>query len=196
VGNTKRMTELRKQEQDGTYEGICEYDFANRLRYHTYTFAKCTGGPLALAFACARASLACEYGTHAPTQGASTDARCDSSPTSPADLVPLALVDGAPHTIGHFLHAHLPLLFLSYKTVPYHHHHLLPTHTRVTLRPSVRRPSPLGVGRRVHDRHGRVDECLYGYLKAKCVVAGVEWVSRMQVGRLFELGGRGGFGRR
>ncbi|KZT18160.1 hypothetical protein NEOLEDRAFT_1080863 [Neolentinus lepideus HHB14362 ss-1] len=129
-GNTKRMTGLRKQEQDGIWEGIREHDFDTYWRIAskiTPTPSPNAQGGRSPSPAPVPPSSASMVHTRPPSAepGASTDANRDAAtavrsvpariylPDGPVlqDLVPPALADGAPHTLGRFLHTHLPLLF-------------------------------------------------------------------------------------
>ncbi|KAJ7594851.1 autophagy protein Apg5-domain-containing protein [Mycena floridula] len=123
-GNTKRMTGLRKQDQDGLWEGIKEHNFedywrvASKVTPTSGTTRSQSPGP--------------------PPSSASMHNRPPSAdPAGPSDrdgaysvrsvpvriylpdgpviqsLVPPLLEDGTPHTLGYFLETNVPLLFPS-----------------------------------------------------------------------------------
>ncbi|KAF8124921.1 autophagy-related protein [Boletus edulis] len=120
-GNTKRMTSLRKAEQDGIWEGIKEHNFDDYWR---------VASKIVPTTAPTRPS------SPPPTSGGSSHARPASSdqqsapdrdgaynvrsvpvrlylPDGPVmqDLVPPLLEDGSAHTLSHYLSTHLPLLY-------------------------------------------------------------------------------------
>ncbi|TFK53868.1 hypothetical protein OE88DRAFT_1625082 [Heliocybe sulcata] len=129
-GSTKRMTGLRKQEQDGIWDGIKEHNFDTYWRIAskiTPTPSPNAQGGRSPSPAPVPPSSASMVHTRPPSAepGAGSDANRDAAtsvrsvpvriylPDGPVlqDLVPPTLDDGAPHILGRFLHSHLPLLF-------------------------------------------------------------------------------------
>ncbi|KIJ67483.1 hypothetical protein HYDPIDRAFT_108260 [Hydnomerulius pinastri MD-312] len=119
-GNTKRMTGLRKAEQDGIWEGIKEHNFDDYWR---------VASKIVPTTAPTRPSSP-PPGTSLHARPASTDQQSappdrDGAynvrsvpvrlylPDGPVmqDLVPPTLEDGTTHTLSHYLSTHLPLLF-------------------------------------------------------------------------------------
>ncbi|KAG8213558.1 autophagy-related protein [Butyriboletus roseoflavus] len=119
-GNTKRMTGLRKAEQDGIWEGIKEHNFDDYWR---------VASKIVPTMAPARPSSPPPPGGSLHVRPASTDQQSAPDrdgaynvrsvpvrlylPDGPViqDLVPPILDDGSTHTLSHYLSTHLPLLF-------------------------------------------------------------------------------------
>ncbi|KAF8972961.1 autophagy protein Apg5-domain-containing protein [Flammula alnicola] len=118
-GNTRRMTGLRKVDQDGLWEGIREHSFDDFWRVASKLTP--TAGPT--------------RSTSPPPTGSSLSRPLSADPINPPDrdgaysmrsvpvriylpdgpvlqeLAPPSLDDGTPHTLSEFLSAHLALLF-------------------------------------------------------------------------------------
>jgi len=121
-GNTKRMTGLRKAEQDGMWEGVKEHNFDDYWRVASKITPTTTPNrpsspppvPPSSASMHGRTSSATE--TQQEKDGAysvrSVPVRV-YLPDGPAlqELVPPMLEDGMPHTLTHYLSTSLPLLF-------------------------------------------------------------------------------------
>ncbi|GJE95837.1 autophagy protein 5 [Phanerochaete sordida] len=122
-GNTKRMTGLRKAEQDGLWEGIREHNFDEYWRVASKVTPTTTptrpqspppGNSTSLH---TRPPSADQNTGSAPDRDGAYNVRSVPVriylPEGPImqDLVPPLLEDGSAHTLGHFLAAHLPLLF-------------------------------------------------------------------------------------
>ncbi|EPQ57662.1 APG5-domain-containing protein [Gloeophyllum trabeum ATCC 11539] len=114
-GNTKRMTGLRKQDQDGLWDGIKEHDFDAYWRIAskiTPTPAPLSGGRSPSPSPVPPSSASMVH-TRPPDRDAASAVRSVPAriylPDGPVlqDLVP----PGAVRTLGDFLRAHLPLLF-------------------------------------------------------------------------------------
>ncbi|TFK75300.1 hypothetical protein BDN72DRAFT_832161 [Pluteus cervinus] len=128
-GSTKRMTGLRKVDQDGIWEGIKEHTFDDYWRVAakvtpaiTSTRPPSPGPPPSSASLHTRPPSADTAGP-ADRDGAynvrSVPVRL-YLPDGPVlqDLVPPLLEDGTPHTLGHYLFTHVPLLFPSRAPTP------------------------------------------------------------------------------
>ncbi|KAI0790719.1 autophagy protein Apg5-domain-containing protein [Abortiporus biennis] len=123
-GNTKRMTGLRKAEQDGLWEGIKEHNFdeywrvASKVTPTTTPSRSHSPPPIP-----SSASLHSRPPSADPNSGGGPDKDGAYNvrsvpvriylPDGPVmqDLVQPMLDDGTPITLGHFLSTHLPLLF-------------------------------------------------------------------------------------
>ncbi|KAF7321408.1 Autophagy protein 5 [Mycena kentingensis (nom. inval.)] len=121
-GNTKRMTGLRKADQDGLWEGIKEHNFDDYWRVASKVTPTTTAnrpqspGP--------PPSSVSMHG-RPPSADASSPPEKDGAynvrsvpvrlylPDGPVvqDLVPPLLEDGTPYTLTHYLSTHAPLLF-------------------------------------------------------------------------------------
>ncbi|RDX47089.1 hypothetical protein K466DRAFT_546063 [Polyporus arcularius HHB13444] len=123
-GNTKRMTGLRKAEQDGLWEGIKEHNFDEYWRVAskitpttTPTRSHSPPPPPTSTSLHTRPPSADPGSTAAPDRDGASNVRNIPAriylPDGPVlqDLVPPVLEDGSMHTLGAFLTAHLPLLF-------------------------------------------------------------------------------------
>ncbi|KAF7795506.1 hypothetical protein EIP86_006668 [Pleurotus ostreatoroseus] len=122
-GNTKRMTGLRKAEQDGLWEGIKEHNFDEYWRVAskvtpTTTPSRSTSPPPSSATSLHSRPPSVDPNTGgAPDRDGAYNVRSVPVriylPDGPIlqDLVPPVLEDGTPHTLGNFLAQHLPLLF-------------------------------------------------------------------------------------
>ncbi|KII91980.1 hypothetical protein PLICRDRAFT_133247 [Plicaturopsis crispa FD-325 SS-3] len=120
-GNTKRMTGLRKAEQDGIWEGVKDHNFddywrvASKVTPTTTPTRPQSPPPSSSASVHARPPSA-DPGVTPDRDGAysvrSVPVRV-YLPDGPVmqDLVPPVLEDGTPHTLGHHLSTHIPLLF-------------------------------------------------------------------------------------
>ncbi|KAF9451257.1 hypothetical protein P691DRAFT_796986 [Macrolepiota fuliginosa MF-IS2] len=125
-GNTKRITGLRKAEQDGIWESIKEHNFDEYWRIASKvtpaaTLAPSLGSPGNTSMHVRPPSI--DAGGVPERDGAYT-VRCVPVriylPDGPfiQELVPPLLDDGTPHTLYHFLSTHLPLLFPPRSTLP------------------------------------------------------------------------------
>ncbi|KAL4074331.1 autophagy protein Apg5-domain-containing protein [Scleroderma citrinum] len=123
-GNTKRITGLRKAEQDGIWEGIREHNFDDYWRVAskivpttTPTTRPSSPPPSSSASAHARAQSNDPQNT--PDRDGAYNVRSVPVrlylPDGPViqDLVPPVLEDVTPHTLAHYLSTHLPQLFPS-----------------------------------------------------------------------------------
>ncbi|PCH43591.1 hypothetical protein WOLCODRAFT_138455 [Wolfiporia cocos MD-104 SS10] len=123
-GNTKRITGLRKAEQDGLWEGIKEHNFEEYWRVAskitpttTPTRSHSPPPPPSSASLHTRPPSADPGSSGAPDRDGAYNVRSVPAriylPDGPVlqDLVPPTLEDGSPHTLFHFLRTHLPLLF-------------------------------------------------------------------------------------
>ncbi|KAK0241931.1 autophagy protein Apg5-domain-containing protein [Armillaria nabsnona] len=121
-GNTKRITGLRKQDQDGIWEGIKEHNFDDYWRVASKVTptsapnrAQSPGPPPSSASMHTRPPSAEPSGS-SDREGAynvrSVPVRL-YLPDGPViqDLAPPLLEDGTPHTLSHYLSIHVPLLF-------------------------------------------------------------------------------------
>ncbi|KAK7035263.1 autophagy protein 5 [Paramarasmius palmivorus] len=128
-GNTKRMTGLRQQDQDGMWEGIKEHNFDDYWRVAskvtpttTPTRAQSPGPPPSSASMHNRPPSA-DPGGPSEKDGAynvrSVPVRI-YLPDGPVmqELVPPVLEDGSAHTLSHYLTTHLPLLFPAQPPAP------------------------------------------------------------------------------
>ncbi|OCH85706.1 hypothetical protein OBBRIDRAFT_838764 [Obba rivulosa] len=122
-GNTKRMTGLRKAEQDGLWEGIKEHNFDEYWR----VAAKVTPTTSPNRSYSPPPPSATSMHTRPPSADPGSSGQPDKDgaynvrsvpvrmylPDGPVlqDLVPPMLEDGTMHTLAHFLHTHLPLIF-------------------------------------------------------------------------------------
>ncbi|KAH9949007.1 autophagy protein Apg5-domain-containing protein [Amylocystis lapponica] len=109
-GNTKRMTGLRKAEQDGLWEGIKEHNFEDPGRSQSPP-------PPSSVSMHTRPPSADPGSNGAPDRDGAYSVRSVPAriylPEGPVlqDLVPPVLDDGTTHTLAYFLTTHLPLLF-------------------------------------------------------------------------------------
>ncbi|KAH7888307.1 autophagy-related protein [Phlebopus sp. FC_14] len=120
-GNTKRMTSLRKAEQDGIWEGIKEHNFDDYWRVASKIVP--TTAPTRPSSPPSSSSLHTRPATTdqqtVPDRDGAYNVRSVPVrlylPDGPVmqDLVPPILEDGTPHTLSHYLSTHLPLLFPS-----------------------------------------------------------------------------------
>ncbi|KAI0958514.1 hypothetical protein AcV7_004315 [Taiwanofungus camphoratus] len=123
-GNTKRMTGLRKAEQDGLWEGIKEHNFDEYWRVAskvtpTTTPARSTSPPPPPSSVSmhTRPPSADPGSNGAPDRDGAYNVRSVPVriylPEGPVlqDLVPPTLEDGTVHRFSYFLTTHLPLLF-------------------------------------------------------------------------------------
>ncbi|KAH9963809.1 autophagy protein Apg5-domain-containing protein [Russula dissimulans] len=119
-GNTKRMTGLRKAEQDGMWEGIKEHNFDDYWRVAskvtpTTLPARPSSPPAAQSSMHTRPPSADPQG--APDRDGAYNVRSVPIrlylPEGPVlqDLAPPVLEDGTPNTLADLLSLHLPLLF-------------------------------------------------------------------------------------
>ncbi|KAF9007969.1 autophagy-related protein [Cyathus striatus] len=120
-GNTKRITGLRKAEQDGLWEGIKDHNFDDFWRVASKVIPTTSPtrpqSPLPLS--------STSMHSRPPSADTATSPDRDDAynvrnvpvrmylPDGPViqEPVPPILEDGSPHTLSHFLSAHLPLLF-------------------------------------------------------------------------------------
>ncbi|EKM80858.1 hypothetical protein AGABI1DRAFT_119425 [Agaricus bisporus var. burnettii JB137-S8] len=125
-GNTKRITGLRKAEQDGIWESIKEHNFEEYWRIASKVTPAASSAP----------PIGSPGNNSMHVRPPSIDAggvperdnayavRCIPAriylPDGPfiQELVPPLLEDGSPHTLHHFLSVHLPLLFPSRPSPP------------------------------------------------------------------------------
>ncbi|TDL22655.1 autophagy protein 5 [Rickenella mellea] len=118
-GNTKRMTGLRKAEQDGIWEGVKEHNFDDYWRVSskitpTTTPTRPHSPPPTSISAHSRPPSA---DGNAPDKDGAYNVRSVPVrmylPDGPVlqDLAPPTIDDGSPTTLGSFLATHLPLLF-------------------------------------------------------------------------------------
>ncbi|KAL6310316.1 autophagy protein Apg5-domain-containing protein [Sparassis latifolia] len=125
-GNTKRMTGLRKAEQDGLWEGIKEHNFDEYWRVASKVTPTTTPmrsysppPPPSSASLHTRPPSADPGSNGGPDRDGAYNVRSVPVriylPEGPVlqDLVLPMLEDGSTHTLSHFLHTHLPLLFPS-----------------------------------------------------------------------------------
>jgi len=129
-GNTKRMTGLRKAEQDGMWEGVKEHNFddywrvASKIMPSTAPIRPNSPPPVP-------PSSASMHGRPSPSaEGQEKDGAYSVRsvpvrvylPDGPVlqDLVPPVLEDGTPHTLMHHLTTSLPLLFPATPPPPTH----------------------------------------------------------------------------
>ncbi|KAI0041749.1 hypothetical protein FA95DRAFT_1610763 [Auriscalpium vulgare] len=121
-GNTKRMTGLRKQEQDGIWEGIKEHNFDDYWRVASKVTPTTTPGrpsspPVQSATSTLHARPPSADPQGAPDRDGAYVVRSVPVrlylPEGPViqDLAPPLLEDGSPNTLSDFLSLHLPLLF-------------------------------------------------------------------------------------
>ncbi|KAF9231395.1 autophagy-related protein [Melanogaster broomeanus] len=120
-GNTKRMTGLRKAEQDGMWEGIKEHNFDDYWRVASKivptTAPTRPSSPPPSSGASMHARPASSDPQSAPDRDGAYNVRSVPVrlhlPDGPVmqDLVPPLLEDGSTHTLSHYLSTHLPLLF-------------------------------------------------------------------------------------
>ncbi|KAF4567701.1 autophagy protein 5 [Pleurotus pulmonarius] len=119
-GNTKRMTSLRKAEQDGIWEGIKEHNFDDFWR----VASKVTPTTAPTRTQSPPPSSASVHGRppsadpgNVPDRDGAYSVRCIPVrvylPDGPVlqDLVPPMVEDGSPNTLGQYLATHIPLLF-------------------------------------------------------------------------------------
>ncbi|KAF8647130.1 hypothetical protein AX16_006961 [Volvariella volvacea WC 439] len=121
-GNTKRMTGLRKQDQDGIWEGLKEHNFEDYWRVASKVTPTITPTrppsppPPSSVSMHSRPPSADPTGPAADKDGAysvrSVPVRL-YLPDGPViqELVPPLLEDGAPHTLQQYLTTHIPSLF-------------------------------------------------------------------------------------
>ncbi|KAH6914127.1 autophagy protein 5 [Coprinopsis sp. MPI-PUGE-AT-0042] len=116
-GSTKRVTGLRKNEQDGIWEGIKEHNFDDYWRVASKVTPSTTPGSV----------LSPQSSAHTRPASTDTGSAIDRDgaysvrsipvriylPDGPTlqEFVPPLLEDGTPNTLGHFLSTHLSLLF-------------------------------------------------------------------------------------
>ncbi|CCM01160.1 uncharacterized protein FIBRA_03208 [Fibroporia radiculosa] len=124
-GNTKRMTGLRKAEQDGLWEGIKEHNFeeywrvASKITPTTTPMRSHSPPPSSSASMHTRPPSADPGSNPGPDRDGAYNVRSVPVriylPDGPVlqDLVPTMLDDGVAHTLSIFLTTHLPLLFSS-----------------------------------------------------------------------------------
>ncbi|EGN99593.1 autophagy-related protein [Serpula lacrymans var. lacrymans S7.3] len=120
-GNTKRMTSLRKAEQDGIWEGVKEHNFDDYWRVAakvTPTIAPARpNSPPPPPSGSMHTRPPSADPQVAPDRDGAYNVRSVPVrlylPDGPVlqDLVPPMLEDGSPHTLGHYLSTHIPLLF-------------------------------------------------------------------------------------
>ncbi|KAH7925923.1 autophagy-related protein [Leucogyrophana mollusca] len=121
-GSTKRMTGLRKAEQDGIWEGIKEHNFDDYWRVAskvvpTTAPARTNSPPPPPSSASMHSRPPSADPQGAPDRDGAYSVRSVPVrlylPDGPVmqDLVPPTLDDGLPHTLAHYLSTHLPLLF-------------------------------------------------------------------------------------
>ncbi|KAF7298196.1 Autophagy protein 5 [Mycena chlorophos] len=128
-GNTKRMTGLRKADQDGLWEGIKEHNFDDYWRVASKVTPTMTsnrpqspGPPPSSVSMHGRPPSADTVGP--PERDGAYNVRSVPVrlylPDGPViqDLVPPLLDDGTPHTLSHFLTTHTPLLFPAQPPAP------------------------------------------------------------------------------
>ncbi|KAI6157393.1 autophagy-related protein [Pisolithus tinctorius] len=121
-GNTKRMTGLRKAEQDGIWEGIREHNFDDYWRVASKIVP--TTVPATRPSSPPPSSSASAHGrppSNDPQNAQDRDGAYNVRsvpvrlylPDGPViqDLAPPVLEDGTPNTLTHYLSTHLPLLF-------------------------------------------------------------------------------------
>ncbi|KAG6813647.1 hypothetical protein H0H92_008884 [Tricholoma furcatifolium] len=120
-GNTKRMTGLRKADQDGLWEGIRDHNFDNYWRVASKVTP--TAGPTRSQSPVPSATISLH--NRPPSADSTAPSERDGAysvrsvpvriylPDGPVlqDLVPPLLEDGSPNTLARFLTAHIPLLF-------------------------------------------------------------------------------------
>jgi len=120
-GNTKRMTSLRKAEQDGMWEGVKEHNFDDYWR----VASKITPTTAPTRPHSPPPSSSASMHSRPPSADAAGPTDRDGAynvrsvpvrvylPDGPVmqDLVPPTLEDGIPHTLSHYLSTHIPLLF-------------------------------------------------------------------------------------
>jgi autophagy-related protein 5 len=121
-GNTKRMTGLRKAEQDGMWEGVKDHNFddywrvANKITPTTAPNRPNSPPPVPPSSASMHSRPSSSAEMQAEKDGAynvrSVPVRV-YLPDGPVmqELVPPTLESGAPHTLSHYLSTVLPLLF-------------------------------------------------------------------------------------
>jgi autophagy-related protein 5 len=120
-GNTKRMTSLRKQEQDGMWEGVREHNFDDYWRVASKVIP--TTSPVRPQSPIPNSSVSMH--TRPPSADGALPSDKDGAysvrsvpvriylPDGPVlqDLVPPLLDDGTPHTLSRYLSHLTPLLF-------------------------------------------------------------------------------------
>jgi len=119
-GNTKRMTGLRKADQDGIWEGIKEHNFDNYWRVASKV-TPTVGSSRPMSPPNSSVSMhtrppSADPGGPPERDGAYTVRSVPARiylPDGPViqDLVPPVLEDGNSHTLSRFLTSHIPLLF-------------------------------------------------------------------------------------
>ncbi|KAJ7622824.1 autophagy protein Apg5-domain-containing protein [Mycena polygramma] len=122
-GNTKRITGLRKVDQDGLWEGIKEHNFDDYWRVASKVTPTTTPNHRPQSPGPPPSSVSM-HGRPPPADAAGPTERDGAYnvrsvpvrvylPDGPViqDLVPPILEDGTPHTLSHFLSTHVPLLF-------------------------------------------------------------------------------------
>ncbi|KAK7472871.1 autophagy protein 5 [Stygiomarasmius scandens] len=128
-GNTKRITGLRQQEQDGLWEGIKEHNFDDYWRVASKV-TPTTGSNRAQSPGPPPSSASMH--TRPPSADPAGPAERDGAynvrsvpvrlylPDGPVmqDLVPPLLEDGTPHTLRDYLTSHIPLLFPPHPPAP------------------------------------------------------------------------------
>ncbi|TFK18930.1 autophagy protein 5 [Coprinopsis marcescibilis] len=115
-GSTKRVTGLRKNEQDGIWEGIKDHNFDDYWRVASKVTPSASPGSSLSAQSSGHTRPGTDIGTAIDRDGAysvrSIPARI-YLPDGPVlqEFVSPLLEDGTPNTLGKFLSAHLSLLF-------------------------------------------------------------------------------------
>ncbi|KAF8224996.1 hypothetical protein L208DRAFT_1409254 [Tricholoma matsutake] len=122
-GNTKRMTGLRKIDQDGIWEGIREHNFDHYWRVASKVTP--TAGPVPPRSPSPPPVSSASMHARPPSADPAGPSERDGAynvrsvpvrvylPDGPVlqDLVPPVLEDGISNTLAHFLSTHIPLLF-------------------------------------------------------------------------------------
>ncbi|KDR75414.1 hypothetical protein GALMADRAFT_249466 [Galerina marginata CBS 339.88] len=119
-GNTRRMTSLRKADQDGLWEGIREHSFDDFWRVASKLMPT-TGPPTRSTSPTPTGSSLSRPISTEPTNAPDRDGAYSMKsvpvriylPDGPVlqELAPPLLEDGTPHTLSHFFSTHLSLLF-------------------------------------------------------------------------------------
>ncbi|KAF8629211.1 hypothetical protein AX17_005796 [Amanita inopinata Kibby_2008] len=127
-GNTKRMTGLRKADQDGMWEGIREHNFEEYWRVAskvtpTASPARSQSPPPSSSASMHSRPPSADQGG-APDRDGAYNVRSVPVrlylPGGPVlqDLAPPVLEDGTPHTLQHYLSSHVSLLFPPHSSPP------------------------------------------------------------------------------
>jgi len=123
-GNTKRVTGLRKQEQDGMWEGLREHNFDEFWRVAAKIFPTPTPSPIATPHPDPHPRSQSTDPGGAPDRDGAYSVRSVPVriylPDGPViqDIVPPLTEDGSPNTLRLLLQMHVPLLFPPPPSIP------------------------------------------------------------------------------